>query len=157
MRRLAHDRHDKTQQLFAHQRSGCRLEIEAQGKAELKAAENEARALNRMGRSYRDNQAVLRYELELRRLDVAEKLVRSAPRPVMVNSRSEDGSALSTLILAQILPRTLREAEGEASAVPAAARAKGAPLSPEVEPYLPRFQDLESEPNGPVRGRPRRS
>jgi regulator of protease activity HflC (stomatin/prohibitin superfamily) len=35
-----------------------RLEIEAEGRAELKSAENEARALHRLGQSYKDNQAV---------------------------------------------------------------------------------------------------
>jgi regulator of protease activity HflC (stomatin/prohibitin superfamily) len=109
-----------------------RLEIEAEGQAELKAAENEARALNRMGRSYRDNQAVLRYELQMRRLGVAQKLVQSAPRPILVNSKCEDGSALSTLILAQILPRALKEAGAE----PAPAAAPAWPklqLPPEVD------------------------
>jgi regulator of protease activity HflC (stomatin/prohibitin superfamily) len=81
-----------------------RLEIEAKGKAELKSAENEARALRRMGEAYKDNQAVLRYELALRRLAVAQWLMQHAPRPVMVNSQTEEGSALSTLLMAQILP-----------------------------------------------------
>jgi regulator of protease activity HflC (stomatin/prohibitin superfamily) len=81
-----------------------RLEIEAKGKAELKSAENEARAFRRMGEVYKDNQAVLRYELELRRLEVAQKLLQQAPRPIMVNSQHEDNSALSTLLMAQILP-----------------------------------------------------
>ena len=42
-----------------------RLEIEAAGRAELKAAENEARALISLGQSYQDNQAVLQYQLEM--------------------------------------------------------------------------------------------
>jgi regulator of protease activity HflC (stomatin/prohibitin superfamily) len=86
-----------------------RLEIEAEGKADLKSAENEARALRRMGEAYKDNQAVLRYELALRRLEVAQKLLQHAPRPIMVNSQAEDGSALSTLLLAQILPDVMAE------------------------------------------------
>lgn len=88
-----------------------RLEIEAKGKAELKAAENEARALRRMGEAYKDNQAVLRYELALRRLEVAQKLLQHAPRPVMVNSQTEENSALSTLLMAQILPDVMAEHE----------------------------------------------
>jgi hypothetical protein len=62
-----------------------------------------------MGEAYKDNQAVLRYELALRRLEVAQKLLQHAPRPIMVNSQAEDGSALSTLLLAQILPDVMAE------------------------------------------------
>ncbi|MEM7031016.1 MAG: SPFH domain-containing protein [Chloroflexota bacterium] len=89
-----------------------RLEIEAEGKAELKSAENEARALSSLGKAYQDNQAVLHYELELRRLDVAEKLLQSAPRPVVVNSQEESGSALSTLLLAKFLPDLVDDNNG---------------------------------------------
>lgn len=81
-----------------------RLEIEARGRAALKSAENEARALRHLGKAYKDNRAVLQYELTLRQLQVAETLVRSAPRPVLVQSENGEQSALSTLILAQILP-----------------------------------------------------
>jgi hypothetical protein len=90
-----------------------RLEIEAAGRAELKAAENEARALISLGQSYQDNQAVLKYQLKLRGLEVAEELMESAPRPVLVNA-SGDGetSALSTLVLAQILPDLLEKKQG---------------------------------------------
>ncbi len=86
-----------------------RLEIEAEGRATLKSAENEAKALHRLGQSYKDNQAVLQYELAIRRLDVAEELLQKAPRPIVVNDKSSgDGnSALSTLILAQLLPDML--------------------------------------------------
>ena len=89
-----------------------RLEIEAEGRAELKSAENEARALHRLGQSYKDNQAVLQYELAVKRLDVAEALLRQAPRPVIVNQRGggDQNSALATLLMAQLLPETLREA-----------------------------------------------
>ena len=92
-----------------------RLEIEAAGRAELKAAENEARALKSLGQSYQDNQAVLRYQLELQGLQVAEKLLHSAPRPVVVNSQGDQGSgALSTLVLAQLLPEFLeRDGQGQ--------------------------------------------
>lgn len=84
-----------------------RWEIEARGRAALKSAENEARALRHLGKAYKDNRAVLQYELALRRLQVAENLVRSAPRPVLVKSAGGDQSALSTLMLAQLLPNLL--------------------------------------------------
>ncbi|MCP5095139.1 MAG: SPFH domain-containing protein [Chloroflexi bacterium] len=86
-----------------------RLNIEAKGRAELKSAENEARALHRLGQSYKDNQAVLQYELAMKRLDVAESLLMHAPRPVMVNSHGtgQENSALTTLILAEVLPDIL--------------------------------------------------
>lgn len=81
-----------------------RWEIEAAGRARLKSAENEAKALRHLGRSYRDNWAVLQYELALRRLEVAERLMQRAPRPVLVRSDgSGDHSAVSMLILAQLL------------------------------------------------------
>ncbi|MDM8532179.1 SPFH domain-containing protein [Anaerolineales bacterium HSG25] len=86
-----------------------RLDIEAEGKAELKSAENEARALNSLGKAYQDNQAVLKYELRLKALEVAQNLLDQAPRPVVVNSQGDQGgSALSTLMLAQILPDMLK-------------------------------------------------
>ncbi len=84
-----------------------RWEIEARGRAALKSAENEAKALRHLGKSYRDNWAVLQYELALRRLHVGEQLAGSAPRPVLVKSDSSEQSALSTLLLAQILPDML--------------------------------------------------
>jgi regulator of protease activity HflC (stomatin/prohibitin superfamily) len=85
-----------------------RLEIEARGQATLKSAENEARALNRLGQSYKDNWAVLQYELALHRLQVAERLASEAPRPVLVHSDgSGEQSALSTLMLAQLLPQMM--------------------------------------------------
>ncbi|MFE3454483.1 SPFH domain-containing protein [Nonomuraea sp. NPDC059194] len=83
-----------------------RWEIEARGRAELTAAENEAKALRRLAASYRDNRAVLQYELARRRLDVGAKLAESAPQPLVVRTASGQGdSALSTLLLAQLLPR----------------------------------------------------
>ncbi len=87
-----------------------RLEIEAKGRANLKSAENEARALTSLGQAYQDNQAMLQYELQMEALDVAEELLKHAPRPVLVNSRSEEGSALSTLLMAQILPNIMKQA-----------------------------------------------
>ncbi len=86
-----------------------RLEIEAKGRAELKAAENEAKALSHLGRSYKDNRAVLQYQLALRRLEVAERLAQQAPRPLLVNSEGGDTSALSTLLLAQVVPNIVRQ------------------------------------------------
>lgn len=89
-----------------------RLEIEAEGRAKLKSAENEARALHRLGRSYKDNQAVLQYQLAVRRLDVAEHLVRQAPRPIVVNhSAKSDETTLSTLLLANLLPEVMAEGQ----------------------------------------------
>jgi len=81
-----------------------RLEIEARGRAELRAAENEAKALKHLGKAYRDNWAVLQYQLAQRRLEVAQKLVSTAPRPVVVNAEGEERSVLSTLLLAKLLP-----------------------------------------------------
>lgn len=94
-----------------------RLEIEARGRAELKAAENEAKALKHLGQAYRDNWAVLQYELAERRLAVAEKLVSAAPRPVLVNADGEERSALSTLLLARMLPAMAEEASKEVPTV----------------------------------------
>ncbi len=84
-----------------------RWEIEARGRAALKSAANEARALEHLGKAYKDNQAVLQYELKLRQLQVAETLVRNAPRPILVKTEGGEQSALSTLIMAQILPRLI--------------------------------------------------
>ncbi|WP_395841383.1 hypothetical protein [Archangium violaceum] len=84
-----------------------RWEIEARGRATLKEAENEARGLQHLGRSYQDNRAVLQYQLALRRLKVAETLMRHAPRPVVVRSGGGEQSALSTLVLAQMLPKLI--------------------------------------------------
>jgi regulator of protease activity HflC (stomatin/prohibitin superfamily) len=81
-----------------------RLEIEARGRSELKGAENEARAREHLGVAYRDNWAVLQYQLAQRRLEVAEKLVAAAPRPIVVETGEGDESALSTLMLARLLP-----------------------------------------------------
>jgi regulator of protease activity HflC (stomatin/prohibitin superfamily) len=82
-----------------------RLGIEVRGRAALTAAENEARAIQHLGTAYKDNRAVLEYELAVRRLQVAEKLARSAPRPVIVKTDGQAESTLSTLVLAQLLPR----------------------------------------------------
>jgi regulator of protease activity HflC (stomatin/prohibitin superfamily) len=89
-----------------------RWEIEARGRATLKEAENEARGLQHLGRSYRDNQAVLQYELARRKLQVAEKLMRHAPRPLLMRGEGGEQSALSTLMLAQMLPQLIGPVAG---------------------------------------------
>ncbi len=81
-----------------------RWDIEAKGRAALYSAENEARSLRTLGESYRDNRAVLQYELALRKLKVAEKLVQHAPRPLLISGEGQESSALSTLLLAHFLP-----------------------------------------------------
>ncbi|MGN9839352.1 SPFH domain-containing protein [Nonomuraea sp. H19] len=81
-------------------------EIEARGRADLTSAENEAKALRRLADSYRDNRAVLQYELARRRLDVGAKLAENAPQPLVIRTQQgQADSALSTLLLAQLLPR----------------------------------------------------
>ncbi|TMR98154.1 SPFH domain-containing protein [Nonomuraea basaltis] len=81
-------------------------EIEARGRADLTSAENEAKALRRLAESYRDNRAVLQYELARKRLDVGAKLTENAPQPLIVRTQQgQADSALTTLLLAQLLPR----------------------------------------------------
>lgn len=85
-----------------------RFEIETRGRSGLIAAENEARAQRRLAQAYRDNRAVLQYELASRRLDVGATLAGSAPQPVVVRTDGAGGgdvSALSTLLTAQLLPQ----------------------------------------------------
>lgn len=82
-----------------------RWDIEARGRAALNAAENEAKALQHLGNAYRDNRALWQYQLARRRLQVAQKLAMHAPRPLLVNTTGQqDTSALSTLLLARLLP-----------------------------------------------------
>jgi hypothetical protein len=45
----------------------------------------------------------------MRALEVAEALLQQAPRPIVVNSQGEASSALSTLLLAQLLPDLLEQ------------------------------------------------
>ena len=85
-----------------------RLEIETRGRAALTEAENEATALNHLGQAHRDNRAVVQYELARRRIEVGERLMQHAPRPVLVRGGGGEQSALSTLILAQMLPQLTR-------------------------------------------------
>lgn len=86
-----------------------RFEIETRGRSGLISAQNEARAQRRLAQAYRDNRAVLQYELARRRLEVGASLAGRAPRPVVVRTDGAGGadtSALSTLLTAQLLPRT---------------------------------------------------
>ena len=62
-----------------------------------------------LGKSYQDNRAVLQYQLHMRSLEVAEELLQHAPRPIVINSQEKDGSALSTLLMAQILPQIMKQ------------------------------------------------
>jgi len=82
-----------------------RLEIETRGRATLTEAENEATALRRLGESHRDNRAMVQYELALRRVEVGERLVQHAPRPLLVRGDGGESSPLSTLLLARMLPQ----------------------------------------------------
>ncbi|MFP3988000.1 SPFH domain-containing protein [Streptomyces sp. E11-3] len=85
-----------------------RFEIETRGRSGLISAENEAKAQRRLAQAYRDNRAVLQYELARRRLDVGAELATKAPQPVVVRTDAGGGgdtSALSTLLAAQLLPR----------------------------------------------------
>lgn len=85
-----------------------RFEIETRGRSGLISAENEARAQRSLAQAYRDNRAVLQYELARRRLQVGSVLARRAPQPVVVRTDGAgggDSSALSTLVTAQLLPR----------------------------------------------------
>jgi regulator of protease activity HflC (stomatin/prohibitin superfamily) len=89
-----------------------RYEIETEARTNLVAAQGEAKAREQLATAYRDNRAVLGYELARRRLDVGARLAESAPRPVIVHTDagSGDTSALSTLLMAQLLPRIGAEA-----------------------------------------------
>src|ERR687893_531795 len=82
-----------------------RLEIETRGRAALTEAENEATALRHLGETHRDNRAVVQYELARRRVEVGERLMRHAPRPVLVSGEAGGSSALSRLLLARMLPQ----------------------------------------------------
>ncbi|MDT0268013.1 SPFH domain-containing protein [Streptomyces sp. DSM 44915] len=84
-----------------------RSEVESRGRSGLIAAENEARAQARLAQAYRDNRAVLQYELARRRLEVGAELAGKAPRPVVVrtDAGAGDSSALATLLTAQLLPQ----------------------------------------------------
>ncbi|WP_156250154.1 SPFH domain-containing protein [Pseudactinotalea terrae] len=98
-----------------------RYEIETGARTNLVAAQGEAKAREQLATAYKDNRAVLGYELARRRLDVGALLAEAAPRPVIVKtdpagSGGADSSALSTLLLAQLLPQ-LGRGEGSAPVV----------------------------------------
>jgi hypothetical protein len=86
-----------------------RLEIETRGRGALTEAENEATALRHLGQAHRDNRAVVRYELARRRVEVGEKLMQRAPRPVLIRGEGGEHSALSTLLLARLLPQLTQD------------------------------------------------
>lgn len=89
-----------------------RYEIETRARTNLVAAQGEAKAQEQLATAYRDNRAVLGYELARRRLDVGATLADDAPRPVIVHTDagSGDSSALSTLLMAQLLPQIQADA-----------------------------------------------
>lgn len=89
-----------------------RYEIETRARTKLVAAQGEAKAQEQLATAYRDNRAVLGYELARRRLDVGTTLAENAPRPIVVNTdaKAGDSSALSTLLMAQLLPQIQAEA-----------------------------------------------
>ncbi|EKA60240.1 hypothetical protein B277_13814 [Janibacter hoylei PVAS-1] len=95
-----------------------RYEIETRARTNLVAAQGEAKAQEQLATAYRDNRAVLGYELARRRLDVGATLADDAPRPVIVHTDagSGDSSALSTLLMAQLLPQLQSEASAPRSA-----------------------------------------
>lgn len=84
-----------------------RFEIETRGRSGLISAENEARAQRRLAQAYRDNRAVLKYELARRRLEVGAILAGRAPQPVVVRTDGNGGdtTALATLLTAQLMPK----------------------------------------------------
>src|SRR5699024_2243515 len=84
-----------------------RYEIETRARTKLVAAQGEAKAQEQLATAYQDNRAVLGYVLARRTLEVGTTLAGSAPRPVVVHTdaASGDHSALSTLLLAQLLPQ----------------------------------------------------
>src|SRR5699024_1770174 len=84
-----------------------RYEIETRARTKLVAAQGEAKAQEQLATAYQDNRAVLGYELARRSLEVGTTLAGRAPRPVVVHTdaASGDHSALSTLLLAQLLPQ----------------------------------------------------
>ncbi len=93
-----------------------RLEIETRGRAALTEAENEATALRHLGQAHRDNRAMVGYELARRRIEVGEKLLKKAPRPFLIQGGGGESSALSTLLLARMLPQLTADGVAGASA-----------------------------------------
>ncbi len=97
-------------------------EIETRARTNLVAAQGEAKAQEQLATAYRDNRAVLGYELARRRLEVGARLAQAAPRPIIVHTDGAGGetSPLSTLLLAQLLPQIQSNA-GQNRAVEAGA------------------------------------
>ncbi|MGB3186957.1 MAG: SPFH domain-containing protein [Ornithinimicrobium sp.] len=97
-------------------------EIETRARTNLVAAQGEAKAQEQLATAYRDNRAVLGYELARRRLDVGARLAQAAPRPIIVHTDDTGGEAspLSTLLMAQLLPQIQSNA-GRVRAVEASA------------------------------------
>ncbi|NGO81542.1 SPFH domain-containing protein [Streptomyces sp. YC504] len=93
-----------------------RFEIETRGRSGLISAQNEARAQRALAQAYRDNRAVLQYELARRRLEVGAELATRAPQPVVIRTDGAaaggDPSALSTLLAAQLIPRVAALPQG---------------------------------------------
>ncbi|MCE0487441.1 SPFH domain-containing protein [Ornithinimicrobium sediminis] len=94
-----------------------KYQIETRARTDLVAAQGEAKAQAQLATAYRDNRAVLGYELARRRLDVGAQLAKEAPRAVVVHTDpgSGDTSALSTLLMAQLLPRLGGDTGGAAA------------------------------------------
>ena len=65
---------------------------------------------------------MVRYELARRRIEVGERLMQHAPRPVLVRGEGGEQSALSTLILAQMLPQLTRNGGGPSNGAGEAVR-----------------------------------
>ncbi|KOX15276.1 SPFH domain-containing protein [Nocardiopsis sp. NRRL B-16309] len=126
-----------------------RYEIETRGRADLVAAENEAKAQQRLATAYRDNRAVLEYELARRRLDVGATLAEHAPRPVVVQTEegAGDSSALSTLLTAQLLPQMMNGSGGSRRSLASGANAQEAvdSVRGSVAAAAGRQQDLAEE------------
>jgi regulator of protease activity HflC (stomatin/prohibitin superfamily) len=91
-----------------------KYQIETRARTNLVTAQGEAKAQAQLATAYRDNRAVLGYELARRRLDVGAHLAKEAPRPLVVHTDAQAGdtSALSTLLLAQLLPELSSRSSG---------------------------------------------
>ncbi|WP_415951187.1 SPFH domain-containing protein [Streptomyces sp. KLOTTS4A1] len=92
-----------------------RFEIETRGRSGLISAQNESRAQHALAKAYRDNRAILQYELARRRLEVGAELATKAPQPLVVRTDAAGGtdtSALSTLLAARLLPQVTAAPEG---------------------------------------------
>lgn len=102
-------------------------EIETRARTNLVAAQGEAKAQEQLATAYRDNRAVLGYELARRRLDVGARLAQAAPRPVIVHTddAAGEGSPLSTLLMAQLLPQIQANASRPRAVESAASETSG--------------------------------